>query len=133
MSDLAALTSRSAGAEMSDLATLAGPLWPYLVVVLVGFLPSEIWRVLGVFLSRGLDEEAEILVWVRAVATTLLAGVVAKLLFAPSGALAALPLAGRLGSLAVGLAAFFAFRRSVMAGVILGELTLIGLTALATR
>jgi hypothetical protein len=118
---------------VSDLATLAGPLWPYLVVVLVGFLPSEIWRVLGVFLSRGLDEEAEILVWVRAVATTLLAGVVAKLLFAPSGALAALPLAGRLGSLAAGLAAYFAFRRSVMAGVILGELTLIGLTALATR
>ncbi len=32
---------------MTDLAAFAGPLWPYLVVVLVGFLPTEIWRVLG--------------------------------------------------------------------------------------
>ena len=118
---------------MMDLGTLAGPFWPYLVVVLVGFLPSEIWRVLGVFLARGLDENAEMLVWVRAVATTLLAAVVAKLLFSPSGALAAVPPVGRLGSLAVGLGAFFLLRRSVMAGVAAGELALIVLTALATR
>ena len=38
---------------------------------------------LGVLLSRGLDENAEILVFVRAVATTLLAAVVAKLLGVP--------------------------------------------------
>ena len=104
---------------MSDL------LWPYLVVILVGFLPTEIWRVLGVLLSRGLDEKAEILVWVRAVATTLLAGVVAKLLFAPSGALAAVPLAGRFGSIAVGLAAFFLLRRSALLAVLLGEAALV--------
>ena len=114
---------------MIGLEALAGPLWPYLVIVIVGFLPTEIWRVLGVLLSRGLDERSEMLVWVRAVATTLLAGVVAKLLFAPSDPLAAVPLAGRLFSLAVGLIAFFALRRSVIAGVICGELVLIGITA----
>ena len=65
---------------MTDLSALVGPLWPYLLVIMVGFLPSEVWRVLGVFLSHGLDERSEILVWIRAVATTLLAGVVAKLL-----------------------------------------------------
>ena len=32
---------------------LAG-LWPYLVVVLVGFLPTELWRSLAVVVSRGL-------------------------------------------------------------------------------
>jgi hypothetical protein len=114
---------------MTDLAAFAGPLWPYLVVVLVGFLPTEIWRVLGVVLARGLDERSEILVWVRAVATTLLAGVVAKLLFAPSDPLATVPLAGRLASLLVGLLAFFALRRSVIAGVICGELALVAITA----
>ena len=118
---------------MTDLATLAGPLWPYLVVVLVGFLPTEIWRVLGVVLARGLDERSEILVWVRAVATTLLAGVVAKLLFAPSEPLALVPLAGRLGSVGVGLLAFFALGRSVIAGVICGELALIAIAALVVR
>jgi hypothetical protein len=103
-------------------------LWPYLVLIVFGFLPSEIWRVLAVFLSRGFDERAEILVWVRAVATTLVAGVVAKILFAPTGALVSVPLAWRLGALALGVAAFFLARRSVMTGVIAGEAALIGAT-----
>src|ERR1044072_5926042 len=96
-----------------------GPWWPYLVLILVGFLPNEIWRVQAVVLSSGLDENSEILTWVRAVATTLLAGVVAKLLLAPGGALAAVPFAGRAVSLVVGLAGFFALRRSVIAGVLI--------------
>ena len=108
-------------------------MWPYLVVILVGFLPSEIWRVLGVLLSRGLAEDAEVLKWVRAVAAALLAAVIAKLLLAPSGALMAVPLATRVASVLVGLAAYFAIRRSVIAGVILGEATLIGLTAFSTN
>jgi hypothetical protein len=97
-----------------------GGLWPYLVVVLVGFLPTELWRALAVVVSRGLDEDSEILVWVRAVAATLLAGVVAKLLYYPTGALAAVPLWGRGGAMVLGLAAFFALRRSVVAGVLVG-------------
>ena len=100
-------------------------LWPYLLVIVFGFLPSEVWRVLAVFLSRGFDEKAEIFVWVRGVATALVAGVVAKILFGPSGALISVPLAWRLGALALGVAAFFAVRRSVMTGVLAGEAALI--------
>ncbi len=37
-------------------------------------------------LGRGIDENSEILVWVRAVASALLAGVVAKLTLTPTGA-----------------------------------------------
>jgi hypothetical protein len=102
------------------------PWWAYLLVIGVGFLPSEIWRVLAVFLSRGLRPDAEILVWVRAVATTLLAGVVAKLLLAPPGALAAVPPAFRVGGLVVGLAAFWLTRRSLILGVLAGEAALVG-------
>jgi branched-subunit amino acid transport protein len=99
--------------------------WPYLLVIVFGFLPSEIWRVLGVFLSRGLNEQSELLQWVRAVAITLLAAVVAKLLVAPSGALATVPLIGRAGAILVGVAAFFATRRAIV-GVLAGEAALIG-------
>jgi hypothetical protein len=81
--------------------------------------------VLAVVLSRGLDEDSEILAWVRALATTLLAGVVAKLLLSPGGALTAVPLAGRVGSLVTGLAGFYALRRSVIAGVLIGEVALV--------
>lgn len=111
---------------LASLEFWSGGLWPYLVVILFGFLPSEIWRWTAVFLVRGLSEEAEILVWVRAVATALLAGVVAKLLLTPSGALAVVPVWGRWGALGAGILAFFVFRKSMMAGVIIGEVVLIG-------
>ena len=67
-------------------------LWGYIVLVLVGFLPADVWRVLGVMIGRGIDEESELLVWVRAVATAVLAGVIAKIIFFPPGSLAAMPL-----------------------------------------
>lgn len=100
-------------------------LWPYLLLVLVGFLPNEIWRLLGLGLSRGLDEGSEILVWVRAVATAVLAGVVGKLIFFPVGALTTVPASVRIAAACVGLLAFFLVRRSVFAGVAAGEAALI--------
>ena len=110
----------------ADVMAAAGPWWPYLVIILFGFLPSEIWRVLAVFLSRGIDEKSEILQWVRAVAITLLAGVIAKLLFTPSGALATVPLAGRVLPIALGVAAYLA-TRSAIVGVLAGEAALIAI------
>src|SRR5712671_4319088 len=103
----------------------AAGLWPYLVSVLVGFLPNEAWRWLGVVMARGLDERSEIVVWVRAVATATLAGVIAKLTLFPPGALAAVPTMVRLASVAVGFACFVLFRRSLFAGVIAGEAVLV--------
>ena len=44
---------------------------PIFALILVGFLPNEVWRVLGLMLVTGLDEESEVLVWVRAVATAM--------------------------------------------------------------
>lgn len=104
----------------------SGGLWPYLVVILFGFLPSEIWRWAAVFLAKGVREDAEILVWVRAVASALLAGVVAKLILTPTGALAAIPLFWRVASLLAGVAGFYLARRSILAGVLAGEVVLIG-------
>jgi hypothetical protein len=100
-------------------------LWPYVVLVLVGFLPNEIWRWLGFALSRGIDEGSEILVWVRAVATAVLAAVIAKLIFFAPEALATVPLAVRLIATAAGFVAFMLFRRSVFAGVAVAEAVLI--------
>lgn len=94
---------------------------PYLALVLVGFLPNEIWRWLGIVVARRLDEDSEILVWVRAIATAVLAGVIAQLIFEPPGALASVPLALRLTAIAAGFAAFVAIRQSVFVGVLVGE------------
>ena len=104
---------------------IAGGLWPYLVLVLVGFLPNEVWRLLGLVLARGLNEDSEIVVWSRAVATAILAGVIAKLIIFSSGSLAAIPLAVRVSAAVCGFLAFLAVRRSVFAGVLAGEIVLL--------
>jgi hypothetical protein len=96
-----------------------------LILILVGFLPSEIWRWIGIALGRGLDENSEILMWVRAVATSLIAAVVARIVFIPPGALAAVPLSVRVVALATGFLAFLVIRRSAFVGVIAGEGALI--------
>jgi len=104
---------------------LLATLWPYILLVVFGVIPAGIWRVLAVVLSRGLSEASPIIVWVRYVATALLSAVVIKLLLAPSGALALVPLGGRLAGIAAGAAAFLAFRRNLLAGVVAGELVLV--------
>ncbi len=107
------------------MSALSGEMAAYLALIVAGFLPSEVWRWLGVIFARGLDEDSEIVVWVRAVATAILAGVIAKLtIFAP-GVLATVPTGVRVGAVLAGFAAFVVVRRSVFAGVIVGELALI--------
>jgi hypothetical protein len=93
---------------------------PYLLLILVGFLPNEIWRWLGVVLARGIDENSELIIWVRAVATAVLTGVVAKIIVFSPGALASVPIAVRLGAAAAGVIAFLVLRQSVFAGLAVG-------------
>ncbi|MGX1789319.1 AzlD domain-containing protein [Bosea sp. NPDC055332] len=108
------------------IAFLDGPWWPYLALLLFAVLPTEIWRWLAVAFARRLDEASPWLEWVRLVATSLLAGVVAKLVLAAPGALAAVPLYVRLAALAVAVAIVLVGRRKVMLAVVLGEVVLIG-------
>jgi Branched-chain amino acid transport protein (AzlD) len=97
----------------------------YFILMLIGFLPSEVWRWLGIVVGRGLDENSEIILWVRGVATALIAGVIARIVFIPPGALASVPLSVRLVALGGGFLAFLLIRRSAFAGVVAGEALLI--------
>lgn len=94
---------------------------PYLALVVVGFLPNEVWRMLGLVLVRGLRDDSELILLARAIATAILAGVVAKLIFFSSGALAAIPIWVRVGAAFGGFLAFMAIRRSMLVGVLVGE------------
>jgi hypothetical protein len=100
-------------------------LWPFLILITVGFLPNEIWRALGLVLARGLNEDSEIVMWSRAVATATLSGVIAKLLLFSNGSLAAIPLSVRLSAAAIGFVVFLVAKRSVFAGVAAGEVSLL--------
>ena len=107
------------------MSTTVRELGPYLALVLVGFLPNEIWRVFGIVIARGLNEDSELMVWVRAVATAILAGIIAQLILTPPGALAIVPLVVRLGAVTNGFLAFLIVRRSVFVGVLVGEVALV--------
>lgn len=95
------------------------------ILLIAGILPNGVWRMLGLWVGGGIDEGSEVLVWVRAVATAILAGVITQILVAPPGALASVPIAFRFGAAVAGFAAFLGLRRSVLAGVLVGEAIII--------
>lgn len=82
-------------------------LWPYIFIAVAGWLATDIWRWAGVLVGNRIDENSEILNWVRAVATALVAAVIAKLIFFPTGTLETSPLWLRLGAVVFGAVCFF--------------------------
>jgi branched-subunit amino acid transport protein len=100
--------------------------WHALLILLIaGVIPNQIWRMLGLMVGGEIDEGSELLVWVRAVATAILAGVIAQILVQPPGALASVPGSLRYGAVAAGFVVFLVTRRSTLAGVLCGELVML--------
>lgn len=103
-----------------------------LLVLLCGVV-TYAWRGAGVALARGLNVNGELFRWVTCVAFAMIAGLMARIVLMPTGALAATGLAERLVATACALLAFFVLsRRNLFAGVSAGALALV-LLELALR
>jgi hypothetical protein len=107
------------------MSALIGEWHALLILIIAGYLPNEIWRAFGLVVGHRIDEGAEILIWVRAVATAVLAGVIIQVVLAPPGALQTIPASVRFGALGVGFVVFLLARRSVIAGVAAGEVVIL--------
>lgn len=107
------------------------PLYALCAVVFAGFLASEVWRWLGALLSSRMDENSALLAWVKMVAAALIAGVVVKLAMSPTGLLGSVPVSYRLIALGAGGAACLLFKRSVVMGLVVGQLVLLSFYGLA--
>jgi hypothetical protein len=116
----------TASAITQPIAMLDGPWWPYLALLLFAILPTEIWRWCGVLFARRLDSGSPMLEFVRLVATALLAGVVAKLVTTPSGALAEMPAWLRFGALGAALVVLWMARNRPLWAVAAAQALLIG-------
>ncbi len=81
---------------------------------------SFLWRAVGVAVSGRIDPDSDVFLWVQCVAYAMLAGLVSRMLFLPSGALAESGLWIRLSAVAIGLAICFALRRNLLVGVLAG-------------
>jgi hypothetical protein len=95
--------------------------WPYLFILAGGWAMTYPWRFLGVYIGGRIGENSEILVFVRALATALVAGVIGNLVCFPSGPAAESTLALRAGAMAAGFLTYLLWRRSVLAGLVVGE------------
>jgi hypothetical protein len=100
--------------------------WPYLFILVAGALATDFWRFLGVWLGGKVSEESDAMVFVRCVATALVAAVIAGLIVTPAGALAATPLGVRVGSAALGFGAYLATGKRMVVGIVAGEAALVG-------
>lgn len=99
--------------------------WPYLFILLAGWLATDTWRYLGVYLGGKMSDESDILVFVRCIATALVAAVIANLIVFPSGALADSPLALRVGAAIAGFAAYLLSRKQILVGIAVAEAVLL--------
>jgi len=107
---------------MSDyLTTFHGTL----ILLLVAALAHEPFRWLGLYFGRSLPADSELFIWVRAVATALVAALVMRLIFFPAGELAHVSQAVRIASSLAGVAIYFAAKRNLAVAVIGSALVLI--------
>lgn len=88
-----------------------------------GFAVTYVWRFLGVLAVKRIKPDGDLLLWVRAVATALIAALVMRISFSPAGVLADTAMLSRAAALAMGLGAYYLFRR-VELGVAAAVVTL---------
>ena len=86
-------------------------------------------RGLGVLLSGRINPSGSLFTWVGLVTYALLAGLVARMILLPIGALQETALLARLAATALATAVFFAARRNLLLGVASGALLLVLLSA----
>ncbi|WP_309086277.1 AzlD domain-containing protein [Chelativorans sp.] len=104
--------------------------WPYLFILIGGWLATDFWRFLGVYLGGRISEDSDLLVLVRCIATGLVAAVIANLIVFPTGALATTPLLLRIFAAGAGFLAYLVGGQRVTVGIVVGEAVL-GLGMLA--
>jgi hypothetical protein len=91
--------------------------WPFAYILIAGWFATDFWRFAGVLLGRRMNETSQAFLFVRAVATSLVAAVIARLILFPSGTLAETALALRLGAAVFGFAAFLLAGQRIAVGV----------------
>lgn len=88
-------------------------------------LVTYMWRGIGVALGGGMRLEGPLFRWVSAVAYAMLAGLIARMIVLPLGALEHTPLAERLLAAGIALAVFLLSRRNMLLAVLSGAAALV--------
>ena len=93
-------------------------------IVLACAAATFIWRALGVLVTRRINADGAFFRWITCVSYAMVAGLIFRMLVMPESELASVSLTMRLAAVAIAFAAYFAFRRRLVAGVLAGGLSL---------
>jgi hypothetical protein len=88
------------------------------------------WRLFGVLASRQMTADSPLILWVRAVATALIAALVVRFIYAPSGLLAETDISSRILALSAAVAGYFVSGRRIEAGVAMAAIVFVLLESL---
>ena len=94
------------------------------LIVLACGAATFVWRALGVLVTRRIDVNGAFFRWITCVSYAMVSGLVFRMLIMPESELANVSLTIRISALAIAFAAFFLFRRRLVAGVLAGGLSL---------
>ena len=101
----------------------AADLW---LLMLACAAATYMWRGLGVILSGRLNPQSALFEWVSCVAYALVAGLIARIIVAPSGLLGETALADRLLACAIAFVAYRLARRNMFVGMVCGLVFFMG-------
>ena len=87
------------------------------LLVIAGTLGTYAWRALGVLLSGRIHVESELFSWIACVAYAMIAGLVARILWTPTGVLAETLLVDRLLACVAALIVYKVTHRNLLLGV----------------
>lgn len=82
------------------------------------------WRFLGVVVVRRIDANGAIFQWITCVSYAMVAGLIFRMVIMPESELAGVSLVIRIAAVVIAFAAYFLFRRRLVAGVLAGGVSL---------
>lgn len=99
-----------------------------LLTLAAGWASTYAWRFAGVYLAQRLAPDSQALMWVRAVATSLVAALVTRIILVPPGQLGETALEARIAAMVLGVAAFYLARKRTGTGVAVAIVALLVIT-----
>ncbi len=100
------------------------------IIVLACGAATFVWRAMGVMVTRRIDATGSLFRWITCVSYAMVAGLIFRMLVMPESELANVSLPIRMTAVAIAFAAYFAFKRRLVAGVLGGGLSLSAMVAL---
>ena len=93
------------------------------------FCVTYLWRGIGVLISSHVQLGSPLFRWVSCVAYAMLAALVSRMIFLPTGPMASMALSQRLLACGIALFFFFLFKRNLVVGLLMGVGTIVVLGA----